>query len=242
MNSFLSALVLTALVVISSVPTAFGYDLYSRNEFKQRWIGFHDELTPEHLNRLCAYMETDAKTSRMLGELRRVTGRQSALELMAVLHLCADTEDDFKMQLNGPAIFGQANIPEAGQAHTMCLSRGISVGDALATFIHELTHYLYIRESCSADLKRYKDVETFSLATIQDQGEEVDAFLTEFSARIRIEHSRMGVSYLFRENFTDAGQFLGTREEVARLLLATPGYRENFSKRYDFCKGQLKKN
>ncbi|MBI3555627.1 MAG: hypothetical protein HY074_05135, partial [Deltaproteobacteria bacterium] len=110
-----------------------------------------------------------------------------------------------------------------------------------ATLIHELTHYLYIKENCSADLKRYKDLESFSMAAIQDQGEEVDAFLTEFSARIRIEHSRMGVPYMFREDFTDSGQFLGTRKEVARILMTTPAYKDQFSQRFDMCRAWVKK-
>ncbi|MBI3557616.1 MAG: hypothetical protein HY074_15250, partial [Deltaproteobacteria bacterium] len=122
MKTVLSLLVLSALILVTAVPRAFGDGLYSRNEFKQRWIGFHEELTPRHLEQLFAYMETDGKTAKMLGDLRRVTGKQSALELMAVISLCVDNEGDFKIQMRGPSTYGEASFAESGQRHSLCLS------------------------------------------------------------------------------------------------------------------------
>lgn len=239
MKAFLRAMTAIVCLTLGFAPGAQAYDLYSRNPFKQRWIGYHQELTAEHLNRLFEVMESDAKTAQMLGELKRMTGHQSAFELLALIHLCYDEANDFQLQLRGPDVFGRAATD--GSDRSICLSRGLNLGDALGTFIHELTHFLRMGAFCSSDPKRYKDVDSYSLATILEPGDEVDAFLTEYSARIRIEHSRTGIPYLYREMFSDSGQYLGTREEFGRLLLSTPAYKSNFSQRYEICKARLPK-
>ena len=237
-SSFTRLVGLWALILLICLPaTSQAWDgTWSRSEFRARWVNADSEgLSADDLNRLFAYLERDAETFKMLESLKRLTGKQSAMELMALIRLC-----DEERGLLPPDRMGATDVTDDG-VRTICMSRRLSMGDAIATFVHELTHYIRIRSYCSKDPKKYVDSSRFALETIQEPGDEVDAFLTEFSARIRLEHSRTGVPYLYREMFSESGQYEGTREEFARLLLAIPGYANDFARRFSVCKAQLAK-
>jgi hypothetical protein len=104
----------------------------------------------------------------------------------------------------------------------ICIRRDISLISAYDTFLHELTHASrrdpLLRDPRPAQLEKAAYLD----AVVQLPGDEVDAYLAGSRGRLRLEHAPDSLLKPLRSLFSTTGDFLGTREQLGRAILAPP--------------------
>lgn len=100
----------------------------------------------------------------------------------------------------------------------ICLSPKLSVEEAFGVLVHELTHYVQ-RNWGYFDVLKYADSREYFEKVLQEPGEEVDAFIAEYRALIRLKKNRLSLPRSIRGLFNDSGDFIGSRKEFALIIL-----------------------
>jgi len=107
----------------------------------------------------------------------------------------------------------------------ICLRANLSVDDAVSTLYHEMVHYIASDWSLWPKIGQYSGESDYELQQILRQGDEVDAYLSQWSYEIR-KKGKSVLSPLLQPYFDDAGEFIprdaqgaDNRDAIAKLIL-----------------------
>lgn len=101
---------------------------------------------------------------------------------------------------------------------TICMSPNLTLLESFTTFVHELTHFVE-KEWGEQDPLAYRDARDYFEKVVLARGDEVDAFIAGFRAQVRLQKNRSGLPEIVRSFFNNDGDFIGSREELAALIL-----------------------
>ncbi|MCS6900031.1 MAG: hypothetical protein RMJ98_10125 [Myxococcales bacterium] len=102
----------------------------------------------------------------------------------------------------------------------ICMVRGLDLGTAYETLIHELTHATLRDPHYFPKKASETDEATFLESSVQAPGDEVDAYIAGIRARIRVEKNRNRVHRQLQRYFDDQGNLVAPRLQIARAILA----------------------
>jgi uncharacterized protein YceH (UPF0502 family) len=111
----------------------------------------------------------------------------------------------------------------------ICILSGKAPAEEVEYLAHEMIHYSRAASFTRAlDPLLFANSREYALKTAQEPGDEVDAYLFEYSLRARLKGKRGLEQRPFPQTkFTDNGSYLGTREEFARFIIDDLGYQKS---------------
>ncbi len=119
----------------------------------------------------------------------------------------------------------------------ICIRSNIPMDEAFITFVHELTHFAKMDNLSEIDMLSFKNENEFLMNSVSQKGSEVDAYIAEFRSFIRKEKNRDRLPILAKSLFNDDGLFVGTRGELAKIILK-PKSQGGFGYAEDSLKGE----
>ena len=101
---------------------------------------------------------------------------------------------------------------------TICMRPTISLLDAFVFFVHELEHFVE-KDRGVTDPLAYRDANDYFDKILQAPGDEVDAYIAGYRALIRLRKNRSDIRSDIAVFFDNEGNFVGSREAFAKLIL-----------------------
>lgn len=131
-----------------------------------------------------------------------------------------------------PAIVRATYLPDyvivrADWGVDICLTPKESVADAYSMLVHEMFHLAYANRSVDRDMLRYADEEDYMYKTVLEPSDEVDAYIAGNRALVRLLKSRAALGAEDQKFFNDQGDFIGSRDEYAKIIVDVKKYRND---------------
>ncbi len=111
------------------------------------------------------------------------------------------------------------------QGRQICLRKGVLAVDSVPLLAHELVHFLNIQNTEIIDILAFKNVTDYSVKSVLRVGDEVDAYILQFSLIIKLRgKSALRPNTSVGRLFSDKGEFLGNRMALAQYIIHNMGY------------------
>lgn len=108
----------------------------------------------------------------------------------------------------------------------ICLTTKLTILQAYNALVHELAHVVKWERHKDFDMLKFADDEDYMYKVVLEPGDEVEAYIAGNRAQIRLESSLSGLMEEERPFFNAQGDFIGSREKYAKVIVDDMKYRQ----------------